>query len=125
MGILIWIVCDEAKGNITTPVDLDDIATNGSRRGVNGRSTVHASVSLRALYYLEVMAVQMKRMASIIGIVDYYFDYIIVVDHMSVGSAAIDYWVLGIFPNTQGSIERGYFRLDIGSVVDREPATYE
>ena len=120
-GILIWIIGDEAKGYITTRVDLDDVATDGSCGGVNGRSTVHASISRRALYYLEIVTVQMKRMAASVEVVDYDFDCVIIVYHMRVGSLAIDDWVRGSFPDSQGSIERGYFRLDVGNVVDCEP----
>ncbi len=79
IGTLIWIVCNETKGYVTTSVDLDDIATYGSRRGVDGRSAVDASVSCGALYYLEVVAMDVERMATSVKVVDHYFDCIVVI----------------------------------------------
>ena len=60
MGILIWIVRNEAKGDVTTSVDFDDIAAYGGRRGVAGLSAVDAGVGGGALDYLEVVAMDVE-----------------------------------------------------------------
>ena len=76
--ILIWVVRYEAEGHVTTPVDFDDVATYRRCRGVGGFPTVDTGVGGGALYYLEIVAVYVERMAAVIEIVDHYFNYVVV-----------------------------------------------
>ena len=94
---LIWVVCYEAKGYISTRIDLDDVATDGSRWRVDRCPTVDASVDCRALYYLEVVAVDMERMAPCVEIVDYYLYCVAITEYLCVGGITIDKWVGGVF----------------------------
>ena len=56
-GVLIWVVCYEAKGYISTRIDLDDVATYGGGWGVNRCSTVDTGAGGGPLYDLEIVAV--------------------------------------------------------------------
>ena len=104
-GTLIWIVRNETKGYVTISVDLDDIATYGGRGRVDGRPAVDASVSCGALYYLEVVAVDVEWMATSVKVVDYYFDRIVIIEYLRVGGMTVDDWVGGIFPHAQGCVK--------------------
>ena len=78
LGVLIWVVGYEAEGHVTAPVDFDYVATYGRCGGVDGLSAVDAGVGCGALHYLEIVAVDMDRMAACVEIVDHYFDYVVV-----------------------------------------------
>lgn len=56
-GILIWVVCYEAKGYVSTRIDFDDVATYGGGWGIDGFSTVDTSAGGGPLYDLEIVAV--------------------------------------------------------------------
>ena len=78
-GLLIWIICYEAKGYISARIDLDDVATDGGGWGVDRCSAVDTSAGCGPLYDLEIVAVYVEGMAACIEVVDYYFDCIVVV----------------------------------------------
>ncbi len=105
MGTLIWVVRNEAKGDITTSVDFDDIAAYGGRRRVDGRSTVDASVGCGALDYLEVVPMDVERMATSVKVVDHYFDCIVIFEYMRVGGITVDDWIGGVVPYAQGCVK--------------------
>lgn len=104
-GILIWVIRYEAKRYITARVDFDDVAAYGRCRGVHRGSTVNASVGCGALYYLEVVAVDVERMAARVKVVDHHFNCVEVFQHMGVGGVTVHDWVGGIFSDTQSCIE--------------------
>ena len=79
LGVLIWVVCYKAEGHITTTIDFDDVAAYRRCRGVDGFPTVDAGVGGGALYYLEIVAVYVERMAASIEIVDHYLNYVVVI----------------------------------------------
>lgn len=56
-GIHIWVICYVAEGQVTTRIDLDDVAAYGSRWGVDGFSTVDTGAGRRTLDNLEVVTV--------------------------------------------------------------------
>lgn len=47
----------------------------------------------------------MDRVAAAVEIVDYYFNYVLVVYYLSVGGIAIDFWVRGRFSDAQSGVE--------------------
>lgn len=81
MGLetLIWVISYEAKCYVATPIDFDDIPTNGGRGGVDRCSSVVSCAGRRALYYLEVVAMYMKRMAAAVIVVDHYLNCVVIV----------------------------------------------
>lgn len=56
-GILIWIICYEAKGYVSACINFDNVTTYRCRWGINGCSTVDAGAGGGALYNLEIVAV--------------------------------------------------------------------
>ena len=62
----------------------------------------------------------MERMTASVKVVDHNFDYVVVVYYVCVGRMAVDNGIGRVFPDTQGCVERGHLRFDIGYVVDCE-----
>ena len=78
-GKLIWVVRNEAKGDVTACVDFDRVATDRRRWRGTRWPTVSTGVGWGAIHDLEVVAVEMDRMATSVKIVDYDFDRVVIV----------------------------------------------
>ena len=63
-------------------------------------------------------------MATVIGVVDYDLDDIIVVNDLGACVFSVDDWVGGCFAHTHDCVQRGHFGLDVADVVDSEAEAF-
>ena len=120
MGILIWVVGYEAEGHVAAAVDFDDVAAYGRRGGVDGFPAVDAGVGGGTLDDLEVVAVDVERVAAAVEVVDDDFDDVVVLEELGVCGFSVDDGVRGGFSDAEGGVEGGDFWFDVGLVVDCE-----
>ena len=118
---LIWIVCSEAIGEVSSSIDLHHVAANGCFGCSVGSSAVWTRVGRGALYHLEVVPVSVDRMATGVVVVDDYFDYVVMVHDGGVCRVAIDGGIGGLLARAQDCVESGDFWCHVSNIVHCKP----
>lgn len=111
----------EAKDKVVILVDLDRVAAHGDARELgavavvcDGRFGLHVG---GAGDDLELVAVEMERMAAVVEVVQTDFNNRVVIKDIGVGVDAVDYRVASVTASAQGCVERWHLLLDVRDVI--------